>query len=137
MRIIFLDFDGVLVNRQSVRERSGNHAAADARCVSALNWITDETDARIVVSSTWRWEFKNPDLRGLLRQWGVTGVMIDSTPIKPYTGTRGGEIQLWLTAYQRDRTDVESFVILDDDSDMGELTTHLIKTEFEPAVCGR
>ncbi len=46
--VVFLDIDGVL---HIAGCRPGTF---DRECVSALNWLTDAANARIVVSSTWR-----------------------------------------------------------------------------------
>jgi hypothetical protein len=134
MRIVFLDFDGVLVNEFSFRTMRDQREAADPACVAALNAITDATGAAIVVSSTWRRGTSVITLRELLRKWGVTAKVIGKTP-SLYEGSfslpRGDEIAHWLKGYARD---VEGFVILDDDVDMGDLTPHLVKTKFNDGL---
>jgi hypothetical protein len=137
MKIIFLDIDGVLVNRWSLSNHSGIFAKAHPDCVAALNRITDETGARVVVSSTWR-KCGISKMRGFLNEWGVTGKAIGCTPdlSKQACGflvgaQRGDEIQCWLDERELHKGDVESFVILDDDSDMKHLTPHLVRTTFE------
>ena len=96
---------------------------ADPEGVAALNHIVQATGARIVVTSTWREEYSLEELREHLARWGVTGAVIDQTPLAK---TRGQEIQAWLEEHA-----VEKFVILDDDVDMGPLQAHLVKTETE------
>jgi len=116
-------------------------ATADLPCVAALNRITDATGASIVVSSSWRIGTPVIELRELLSRWGVTGKVIDRTPIIEtkrghiFVGvTRGKEICKWLEKYQQIRGEVESFVILDDDSDMDELCDRHVKTTFEAGL---
>lgn len=144
MKIIFLDFDGVLCNPESIsvgykartapeQDPYGPHAA----CVAALNRIIEQTGAMIVVSSTWRRGSKTPRaaMAETLKRWGVNGTVIDVTPClesrerELYVGaTRGTEIARWLQTYRRHT--VESFVIIDDDSDMGELKHRFVQTNF-------
>lgn len=138
MKVIFLDFDGPIIPMHSHTHRRGEREKAWPPCVAALNRITDATGAKIVVSSSWRYGGLQR-VTGYLAVWGVTGEVIDITPqMSTYdkqtrlyrTVIRGEEIKAWLLAAQEP---VESFVIFDDDEDMGELDTYLIRTPFE---CG-
>ncbi len=115
--VIFLDFDGVLLNAQS-------HAGhADAQCVQALNRITEETGAKIVVSSSWKHGRTVENLKLLLQQWDVAGEVLDKTPV--CYGERGTEIRMWCSEHN-----VRRFVILDDDPDMDGLGEFLVRTNF-------
>ena len=124
MRVVFLDIDGVLVTRESLMKASGMRAQAQPRCVQALNSITDATGAAIVVSSTWRYGGVEW-IRNKLKEWGVTADVIGATALD-YKTNRGQEIQTWLANHP-----TESFVILDDDSDMAHLWAKLIQTDME------
>lgn len=141
LRIIFLDIDGVLVNRESLCARN---RPADARaapgCVAALNVITAATNAAIVVSSTWRLGRKLIELCELLSSWGVTGSVVGATPrlienqgSVHMAKSRGAEIQKWLDQ-NRDHRKVDRFVILDDDQDMDHLADWLVLTKFETGL---
>jgi hypothetical protein len=124
-RIIFLDFDGVLTVRET-RFNTGH-----PNCVAALNRIIEATDADIVVSSTWR-SMGIATCIGNLRRWGVRGEVVGLTPHHP-GGFRGAEIQEWLDSHGKH---VASFVILDDDQDMGEtLMPKLVKTTCATGLC--
>lgn len=143
--IVFLDIDGVLVNRASFRmprtrcsKFTATHCTAHPTCVENLNRIIAMTGASVVVSSVWRM-FGIETMRELFEQWGVeaeiVGVTADlSRP--PEEGRvwrsveRGEEIQLWLDTH----SEVKSFVILDDDADMAHLSHRLVQTEFEPGL---
>ena len=149
MRILFLDLDGVLVNDYSmtlgivtfdsgfyIPFRTGFHQF-DPKCVAALNKITDATRAKIVVSSSWR-AFCGTDkefdiLKKHIRSEGVKADIIDMTPVYHLIPgvRRGDEIQEWL---DETREDVDSFVILDDIDDMGELSKFLVLTEEKPGL---
>lgn len=129
MKIIFLDIDGVLNSVYSVRINSNNgiHPRFTGLPfplhVEALNKITDATDAKIVVSSTWRKLHSIYSIEYILYLSNVKGQVLDITPII-HNKERGDEIQKWL---DKSIEDIESFVILDDDSDMVHLMDHLVK----------
>lgn len=130
MNIIFLDVDGVLISSDYMKSLNGTfndvekYQQLDPVAVARLNKITDTTGASIVVSSTWRIYYKHiADLRGTFIKAGVTGKIIDRTPIN--NNSRGEQIAQWLAKYPRP---VKKFIILDDDSDMGSLMGNLIKT---------
>jgi len=137
MKILFLDMDGVLNSNiffkktelnQELRMHSDKWWAemVDPKAVVFLNEILDRTGAKVVVSSTWRMVLTPEDLQRVLKERGFTGEIIGATP-KGGGEIRGLKIQRWL-----DETDldVESFVILDDSSDMGDLMDRLVHTTW-------
>ncbi len=125
MKLIFLDFDGVLNNPGCYAIASGERVPAHQPAVDALNHITRSTGALIVVSSTWRYMGLMP-CREKLHEWGVEAGVIDCTPRLP-DETRGAEIANWLQDYERHK--IQSFVILDDDKDMDGLSVRLVQTQ--------
>ncbi len=147
MKILFLDFDGVMINRASFQiprtvTEDANCATAHPDCIAALNHILDNTGAKIVVSSTWRIGFREIAFRQIFKAWGVSGKSIGITPrlFRPevihgrtiqMSAHRGVEIQKWLDSA---RAPVESFAILDDDADMEHLSVRLIQTSFETGL---
>lgn len=135
MNIIFLDIDGVLVNRESLMKNSGLKAQGHPACVEALNKIIKESHADIVISSTWRFDGLDK-MRSLLGRWGVNGFVLDCTPDLNrkegniwLSANRGQEIEAWTK-----EKNINSFVILDDDSDMGPLKHRLVQTVFEKGL---
>ena len=89
-----------------------------------LKRLVDATGAIIVVSSSWR---QIPTAYGHLKDWlekfGMT--IWDKTP---YIGTcRGDDITAWFNINPGEW----SYVILDDDDDMGEHMGHLVQTDFD------
>lgn len=111
-KVIFLDIDGVL-NYIGSRVKDGFYVM-DETCVARLREVTLRHNARIVISSAWR---KRDDWREHITDsfadagWPDPPI-IDRTP-NFYVLSRGREIQSWLKAHE-----VESYIILDDDSDM-------------------
>ncbi len=130
-KIIFLDFDGVLNSmdwlRTFPRGEGPQYEQVDDRAVALLNKIVEQTGAMVVVSSTWRIGRKLPrtELQEILNKHGFKGIVMDVTPRSAH-GVRGREIQEWLSA--QSRYQIESFVIIDDSSDMAHLMPKLVRT---------
>lgn len=130
MKLIFLDIDGVLINRAACMRGFG---LVDPDCVAQLNRVIAETGAYLVMSSTWRMGKNIAEIKDQLLKWGVIGKLLDKTPYF-MDKDRGDEIQAWLTNHADIRGDimpVEKFVILDDDRDMCHLLPFLIKSTME------
>ncbi len=117
MKILFLDIDGVLNTTES-RIRNGlDHI--DMEKVDLLKSIVFATDAKIVLSSTWRLKDRDLQLvKDALAEYGME--VYDSTPngVELEPGTlwwdRSEEIKDWLKGKQ-----VEKVAILDDWEDAG------------------
>lgn len=140
MKIVFLDVDGVLNSRSYFNSlpRGTLYQDIDETKVELLKQIIDQTQAEIVLSSTWRGlkdlgEMNQPHpmytyLVETLAKYGLS--IMSHTPL--IQENRPLEIYTWLN----NRVDtIEAFVILDDD--WGEddyrpygLKSHLIKTSF-------
>lgn len=115
MKIIFLDFDGVLNNiaQAVVRgERAYLACEIDKTALGLVRWCAESTGAKVVVSSTWRMQGKDW-VKGVVEASGW-----DFPPIYDITpklhGVRGEEIQKWINDQDEDVT----YAIVDDDSDM-------------------
>jgi len=148
VKIIFLDIDGVLNGHQyakkdQVSSRTGKLQAPTGifgivpSRVALLNQIVERTGAKVVVSSTWR---RMPMPVIALQAWldvaGFRGQVIATTPILDGEG-RGREIDWWIVRLNRTAKvygppveRCESFVILDDDSDMVPHMDRLVQTEM-------
>lgn len=119
MKIIFLDFDGVI----STYEKGWRF---DVEKIKLLKEIVDKTDAKIVVTSSWKRGFtevdnfiksfydkpRNKDLKKVtIFDWFANSIY----DITDNNGSwRGDEIQRWIDKHNEE---IESYVILDDDSD--------------------
>lgn len=131
MNALFLDYDGVvntLMWDDSGKHCRFNHSRDNkVNNFQAVQWVSKfcrEYGYDIVVTSTWRFEdnYKDCLINGGL--WD--GIQILSRTPYVSNGNRGDEIQKYLDEHQ----EVENFLIFDDDSDMGVLSDHLIKTNF-------
>ena len=129
-RIIFLDIDGVLVSYKSARQ-FGHYRTFLPSSVNALNHILESTGAQIVISSAWGIQHGFDELKAIFNQQGIdSSKIIDTTP-RTMSRLRGDEIGSWLRTFE---DTIESFVIIDDDSDMADYSNRLIKTTFEDGL---
>lgn len=144
MRVVFLDFDGVLNSHEYMRTcgegaMPDGVAGLDPAAVVRLNRLVNEGGhPDVVVSSSWRHGRTVHELRYLLHTSGFSGCVVGKTPDcahKPEGGLwhgamRGNEVQSWLDLAPLYDVQVEQFVIIDDDSDMAHLADRHIKTDF-------
>ena len=134
MRIIFLDVDGVL-NIMSDSYRSCawvnlGHDAVEAHLMKRLEYIIEQTDANIVISSSWHQEqltilfkklrFKHIDkiigrtYRGKVENTNIPDerlIIQHGTGFK-YLSERGDQIQHWIDNTEHS---IESYVVLEDE----------------------
>lgn len=137
MKVIFLDIDGVLNSYEYfVKTRDlniqGIESEVDVEKIKLLKQAIDETGAKVVLSSSWRYTKNAQYLKELLSHYDI---YTDSTPF--IQNERGLEIKQWLL----DNPNVEEYVILDDeifDSYDEELMKRLIKIPGENGYgCGK
>lgn len=126
VKIIFLDIDGVLNSDEyfeKIKELHihGIESEIDTNKIKLLKKAIDETKAKVVLISSWRYTRRAKELKELLAYYEI---YVDSTPFINHK--RGLEIKTWLL----DHPNVEDYVILDDeifDSYDEELMNKLIK----------
>lgn len=133
MKIIFLDIDGVLNSQlfytsgRADKIGLGRRSNIDPVAVGYLNDLIRNTDAKVVVTSTWRLGRTTDELQSILEESGFVGEVIDRT-IDMRRGDdgdcilRGNEILQWMKAHPAELgcgySDYRHYVIFDDDSDM-------------------
>ena len=128
-KIIFLDFDGVITTRDSKWEIDNN------KCL-LVKKICDETGAKIVISSSWRYSTIEKTIDAYkLHDWILTPYIIDVTEnlsmssgwdLFSYFPQRGLEISEYINKHEL----IQNYVILDDDSDMLYIQKdHFVKTD--------
>ena len=125
MKIIFLDVDGVL-NRTAICH------GLESDKITLLKSIVDATGCEIVLSSTWRKTGHQRKRIELMCRQHLGKELLDATPVFDLkigqlwaASPRWKEIQHWLNR----QVGIQSFVILDDEHDMGQLQMHLVKTD--------
>lgn len=126
MKVLFLDIDGVVNNRDTVKK--GVHFPLDPYCAFLVGRIQLETDCKVVLSSAWRHldEGYEEICKRVVPLYGKTGSCC--------TGIRGAEIYKWIRDNipydERDTT--FRYAILDDESDMLIWQKdHFFQTSFE------
>lgn len=145
MKVLFLDIDGVLnsenwfayriycvknnmvnilMNFVDTDDRNIKHKLTmlDDRAIANLNRIIEETGCKVVLSSSWRSSIESENIftQNLLKLKGFKYEFYDVTPrlwFSDFSIRRGEEIKFWLDK-ESEKHEIESFVILDDDSDM-------------------
>ena len=118
MKIIFLDFDGVMDTSYydhilSKEGKPGNDeygAVFDPYCIHNLKRIIDETGADIVVSSSWKYMMSYQDFLNMWKDRGLPGFITDVTPNPVDRRKRGDEIDAWI---EECKTECQ-YVIIDD-----------------------
>jgi len=141
MKILFLDFDGVINSSSWIRQvhekrsnddwsfMSRNHEEFDPSLVQMICDLVNETQATVVVSSSWRILHTLEEINEFLIDagWSVD-LPIDITP-RTARGFRGDEVEMWL----KEHPEVLAHVIIDDD---GDFHPHqpLVQTHWDTGV---
>jgi hypothetical protein len=139
---LFLDIDGVLntghysdyLIENGLCETNADGYLFDPEAVQNLEHIIDATDAKIIITSTWRFD---SDMQALWHNRNLAGDVIGVTPtiqkekaigkIKIWYGHRGMEVDKWL---QDNATAPYKYAILDDEDDYLETqSNHLVLTD--------
>jgi hypothetical protein len=117
MKVLFLDFDGVI---KPIHQDFSKDA-----CKRVSDLLNKEPQLRIVVSSSWR-EQGLQACRGILSGLGIDPIkVIDVTEGMPEHAlkTRDHHIKKWLREHP-----VENFVIIDDEAEMPDFKHKYVNT---------
>lgn len=147
MKVVFLDFDGVLNGFETREPPSPVHAGLflNPVLVERVNAICERTGAVVVLSTSWRGRARYPKGHAMhlaedevveaLRRAGARFEVVGATPdhSRPDTVTRDGEtIELWRAPERRheiaawvEQNKPDAFVILDDDRG-AEIAGHFV-----------
>lgn len=106
LRVIFLDIDGVLNCKKTPNPRNFPYVV-DKKLLARLKALLKRTRAKVVLSSTWRYD---PVGIFAAKHGGIP--FVDVTPDMPHRPRRD-EILAWLSKHPT----VKRFVVIDDDDD--------------------
>lgn len=130
MKVIFLDFDGVINDYLTINEINDYN-------VEALKRIINETDAKVVVTSSHKypWQMannqegmlKNHSIIKGLRERGVD--VFDCTPI-----VRNREREQEILEYLKNHPEITQYLILDDDYIIESLKEHEIFLDLQSGL---
>jgi hypothetical protein len=146
VKLIFLDFDGVLNSQKFLRSDFFEESVKgltdaelyliqyaymlDPEAIKLVNDLVTRSGAQVVASTSHRTRYSLEELNKMLQGRGATFEIIGKTPrllprkFSEYVD-RGDEIQAFL---DNPPEPVEAFVILDDFNNMGDLRDHLVLT---------
>ncbi len=136
MKVVFLDFDGVLNSQKFIRSSDAG-VILNPESMKILKYVVDKTGAKIVLSSSWRehWNKDNElcDFVGayINSEFKKAGLEIfDKTPQERMD--REEQIEKWL----KENPDTSNFVVLDDAFlDAKFLRGHFVRTsEFRGGI---
>ena len=136
-RVLVLDLDGVLNSRvfmwrnRATWNNSVPESMLDPAACARLERILVETGAVIVVSSSWRVDTSCEEIETALRARGAPSAKVIGATPRSWSGSkRGDEIQRWLD----ENGPVETFAIVDDNSDMAHLGGRFTQTSWDTGL---
>lgn len=135
MKIVFLDFDGVICTEKTydderIRAGFGERdypALIDPALVANVQELCDRTGAKVVLSTAWRTiPYTAPHIRDWLREKGLTAEIIGETE-EMFRGNRATEIRRWIASNE---TEDMKYVVLDDDHTCVVFNERWVESEF-------
>ena len=130
MKVLIADVDGVLnYDKTNATAPSGALGISNSR-IKLLKQIIDATGAKVVLSSTWRYDRPcGKDYQYLVNKLKDNDIAVYSHIPEISSLRRGLEISAWLARHP----DVDGWAVIDDvrfpDFDRGEFAGHLVITD--------
>lgn len=119
MKVIFLDFNGVLDTNIKMNE-------IDYDNLQRLKYIVAETGAKIVISSSIKNSYYLTGVYSQMLQkvlFRLVSEGLDVIGLTPYLENR----ELEISTYLSEHSEIENYCILDDDYDMESMKEHMVK----------
>lgn len=130
MKIVFLDFDGVVSTPRAHMARTDAPLPdrwIDPIAVKLFNLLCEATDAAVVISSSWRLLYDGREsFREMMLRNGFAAALHADWRTERIDGPRGDEVAEWLSRHP----EVTAHAILDDESDFRD-GQPLVKTSME------
>lgn len=132
MKIIFLDIDGVLNCSETFKKEMPNLLLdeIDKGMVAILHHIVALTEAKVVLSSSWRLD---PEWRKTMKKIGIKIDFLDRTPFGNGVVDRGHEVQEWLDKNFPGQIESVRYCCIDDNTDF-HADQKLFKTSWEEGL---
>lgn len=151
MKLLFLDFDGVLNSDVYMKSKAyqdevaglsdweviqqAHHTHLDPDALALIAKIVDATGAVVIASTTWRLRYSNDEMNLMLSNRGAKFRISGSTPaIRMFGSDRGAEIKRYM---ENSLDEPESFVIIDDIDffiHYKDLYPHFIQTDSKYGI---
>jgi hypothetical protein len=141
MKVIFLDFDGVLNSEQyeqgpdymSPTGLPFGESRIDPKCIQRVNHLIDSTGAKVVLSTAWRHMWSRDEIVDMLEKRGFKHASSVLDILPSLNDSRGEEVKQWLGQSEEGARiggeGVDGYVILDDVPEFdGEQMQHFIQT---------
>lgn len=135
MKILFFDIDGVLNNGEYSKtldrpmhiDGYGGLPDIDYKNIQFINYIVEETECYLCISSGWRF------FNGLIDHLYSCGLNANILGVTPICGSRGKEIQLFIDSIKKNLgVEIESYAVVDDNDLMDGLHEgRFVKTDFD------
>lgn len=135
-KVIFLDFDGIINDYITINEINEYN-------VEILKKIVNETDAKVVVTSSWKYPYQknNKNMRDFLnnnycaRALKENGIdIIDWTPYIRKQEIKYEQREQEILEYLRNHPEVTEYLILDDDYIIESLKEHEIFIDLQAGL---
>ncbi len=135
MKVIFLDFDGVINDYMTINQINEYN-------VEVLKRILNETDAKIVVTSSHKYSYqRNNNKEGFLnnnyyvRALKENGIdVLDWTPHIKQQGIRDNQREQEILEYLKNHPEITQYLILDDDYIIESLKEHEIFLDLQSGL---
>ncbi len=144
-KILFLDVDGVLNNRESSMNPMRSIFSIHPDCTRRLRDVVEDLDVKLVLSSTWRLAVGDAVDAGRIRDamadhgWAAPP-FVGCTPRAPNVDRiwarmerRGLECERWI---EQNGQPGDVYVAVDDDTDFDGFRGTLVLTDFDPGLTG-
>lgn len=147
MKLIFLDIDGVLNSNIYMSSNSyfdecnslgiipsganvmmnAHHLHIDPSAMKLLNVLVDRSEAKVILSSTWRIKYSLAEMNLMFQKRGAIFQITGVTPAKMSWRPRSMDIAEYLSSLKKDGEVPEAFVILDDIDEFSKLKEHFVQ----------
>lgn len=151
LKLIFLDFDGVLNSNQYFNSyyyfnllKENNiqdaiedvfakapHFHIDPQAIELINQLVEQSGAKVIVSSSWRKVFALDKINTMLGLRGANFQCVDITSFKFGYRYRGYDIKEYLSDLKQDKNIIpKSFVIIDDIDEFSNYQPQFVQTSM-------
>ena len=135
MRLVFLEIESVLMIPacHMVARLLQQELTAFKPSVDALNFITKETNAKLVITSSWI-SMGIGVLQNKLNKWGVNAEIVD---VLPTAGSKENGIKRWFELWKESYTyenglgPIDGFVIIDNEHVSSLYEKWLVRTNMD------